>query len=255
MSRRQDGQALVGALVVTTLAFLLAGTVAVGASALLSQETNSHNGSSRDLAAQDALAAAVAGVAGKGSAGGSAPCDRAGPLNSTLLPSGYTTQAQCVRADGVPAGPLTLVQLPWSAGCAVVEVSGYSSSHLLIWFTARGNTNAWVDGNSSGCKQQKGAVCPDNGSAFVTHGLDCDFTESQEGNGNGNGNGGDQYLHVQNPTQSPVRVRIAPYDGSGGSIYVLAATTGMPGGPTYEVADIWVSADGGTTALRLEGTI
>jgi hypothetical protein len=249
MSRRQDGQALVGALVVTTLAFLLAGTVAVGASALLSQETNSHNASSRDLAAQDALAAAVAGVAGKGSAGGSAPCDRAGLLNSTVLSSGYATQAQCVRVDGVNAGPLTLVQLPWSAGCAVVEVSGYSSSHLLIWFTARGNTNAWVDGNSSGCNRQRGAICSDNGSAFVTHGLDCDFTEIQEGND------GDQYLHVQNPAQSPVRIRLAPYNNAGGSIYVLAATTGVPGGPTYEVADLWVSPDGATTALRLEGTL
>lgn len=50
-------------------------------------------------------------------------------------------------------------------------------------------------------------------------------------------------------------VRLAQYSSSGGSIYVLAAPTGVAGGPAYEVADIWVSQDGATTALRLEGAL
>ena len=127
MSRRQDGQALVGALVVTTLAFLMAGAVAVGASALLSQESGSQNGSSRDFGVQDALAAAVAGVAGQGTGGGSAPCSPPGSILTARLPSGYVSQALCLRADGVEPGPLTLLQLPsWSGSCAVVDVSSYS---------------------------------------------------------------------------------------------------------------------------------
>jgi hypothetical protein len=252
MSRRQDGQALVGALVVTTLAFLMAGTVAVGASALMSQESNSHNGSSRDLAAQDALAAAVAGVAGNGSAGGAPPCSQPTVFTPTTLPSnGFLSAGQCIRADGIAAGALTQVRLNWSRGCPVLMVSSTDTAHLLIWFTAAGNASAWVDSdNGPDCRQSSGA-CSDRGSGVI-HLLDCDNTENQ-GEEQGSGNG--LYLHVQNSVHSPVMVRLAQYSSSGGSIYVLAAPTGVPGGPAYEVADIWVSPDGATTALRLEDTL
>jgi hypothetical protein len=249
MSRRQGGQALVGALVVTTLAFLMAGAVAVGASALLSQESNRQNASSRDLAAQDALAAAVAGVAGQGRANGSAPCSQPTSFN-TSLPSGYVSQALCLRADGVSPGSLTLIQLPWSRGCAVVDVSGYSQNHVLLWFSAYANVSAWVDESRSGCSQGR-PICAASGRGPIAQVLlDCDLAASQEAQENN----GDLFLHVQNPAQSPVLVRLAQYASSGGSIYVLAANTGLVQ-PAFEEADIWVSSDGTTTALRFEGTL
>jgi hypothetical protein len=253
-------------LVVTTLAFLMAGTVAVGASALLSQENSPLNASSRDLAAQDALAAAVANVAGQGSAGGSPPCSQSTLFNPTTLPSnGYSSRANCLRADGVASGPLALVPVAWSHACPVLTVSGSSTGHFLIWFTASGNANAWVDTDSAADCTQSETDCSDLVSGPV-HVLACNFTQGQVGqSGNGNRNsdrisnsndsGGGLYLHIQNSTQSPAMVRLAQYSSSGGSIYVLAAPTGVPGGPTYEVADIWVGSDGAGTALRLEGTL
>jgi hypothetical protein len=254
MKRRQTGQALVGSLVVTTLAFLMAGAVAVGTSALLSQESNNGpNASSRDLSAQDALAAAVAGVAGKGSGGGSAPCSTPSLLPATVLPSGYSSQAHCARVDGVPSGPLTLVRL--SGNCAFADMSSYSSDRVLIWFSSKGNVSAWVD-NQSGCKQ-KNPLCSNvaptvDGSIFQLV-LDCDIAAQnpvQYGTGNTT-----LYLHVQNSGQSPFLVRLARYTSSGGAIYVLAASTGLPGGPAYEEADVWVSPDGAQTALRFEGIL
>ena len=119
----------------------------------------------------------------------------------------------------------------------------------MIWFSAAGNANAWVDTTPSGCKPDE-PICSDNVTGSVTQVLlDCEFDEED-------GNAAQKlYLHVQNLGRSPSLVRLAQYTSSGGSIYVLAATTGVPGGPTYEVADIWVSPDGATTALRLEGTL
>jgi hypothetical protein len=260
MSAGQSGQALVGALVVTTLAFLMAGAVAVGASALLSQESNGFNASSRDLTVQDALAAAAAGVAGKGSSGGSAPCSPPTLLSTTVLPNGYSSQARCLRVDGVPAGPITLLPLPWSGNCAMVDLSTYSSSHVLIWFSANvpgsGNVTATIDNNRSSCGGGS-ALCNQRASGSVSQLLlDCDIAlEGQEECDGNCGNGGPVYLHVQNAGHSPVRARLATYSATGGSIYVLAATTGMPGGPANEEADVWVSRDGATTALRFEGTL
>ena len=75
--------------------------------------------------------------------------------------------------------------------------------------------------------------------------LDCDF-------GNNNGS---LYLHVVNVSSSPALVRLLSYDRSAGSIYMLAASTGLAGGPAYEEADIWVSQDGASTALRFEGLL
>jgi hypothetical protein len=249
MKRRQTGQALVGSLVVTTLAFLMAGAVAVGTSALLSQESNNGpNASSRDLSAQDALAAAVAGVAGKGSASGSAPCSTPTLLPATVLPSGYASQAYCARVDGVPSGSPTLVKLPWSGNCAVADMSKYSNAHVLIWFSSNGSVSAWVDKSSSGCKQTL-PLCSNSASGSVSQlVLDCDLAA--------NGNGTPPlYIHVQNSAQSPLLVRLAQYAGSGGSIYVLAASTGLPGGPADEEADVWVSPDGAQTELRFEGIL
>lgn len=253
MSRRQDGQALVGALVVTTLAFLMAGAVAVGASALLSQEGNPQNASSHDLAAQDALAAAVAAVAG-----GSSTCSQSSSTLATIV-----SQAQCVRVDGIPSGPFTpwdlnssqqlnLVGLPaWSSNCDWLDISRYrsksttSNNHVRIWFTASGSASAWVD-QTSGCKKSKNPVCTDNPpSNSVTQVLlDCQLDDDPS-----------FYLHVNNPSQSPVLVRLAQGDGSGGSIYVLAASTGLAGGPAYEEADLWVSQDGSIAKLLFEGTL
>ncbi len=249
MSGRQSGQALVGALVVTTLAFLMAGTIAVGASALVSQESNRQNASSRDLAAQDALAEAVAAVAGQGSASGSAPCSPAATLRGTL-PSGYVSSAQCVRVDGVLRAPVTLVHLhPSSPGCAVSSQlptnPNNPNNQVLIRFSATGSVNAWVDDDSVGCKQQNDAVCIVTPAAVIQVLLKCPLIGSA------------LYLHVQSSAQSPALVRLADYGNSpdAGSIYVLAASTGLAGGPAYEEADIWVSPDGATTALLFEGSL
>ena len=249
MSRRQDGQALVGALVVTTLAFLLAGTVAVGASALLSQETNSHNGSSRDLAAQDALAAAVAQVAGKGNTGGSAPCSSPQILTATL-PNTYVSRALCTRVDGIANDGLKLLQL-LSPGCFQVDVSTYrsmsssSNNHVRIWFSASGTASAWVD-QTSGCKGPKSPICLDNppqGSVSQVL-LDCQFDDDPS-----------FYLHVVNPSSSSGLIRLAQGDSAEGSVYVLAASTEPAGSAAYEEADLWVSADGLTTKLLFEGSL
>jgi hypothetical protein len=255
MNARESGQALVGALVVTTLAFLMAGAVAVGASALLSQENNGQNASSSDLTIQDALAAAVAGVAGKGVAGGSAPCTSPTLLSATVLPSGYSSQARCARVDGVPSGPLTLLPLPWSGNCAIVDLSAYSHSHVLIWFSANGNVSAWIDNTQSGCRQRQ-TLCSGSASGSVSQlVLDCDIAAEAQEECSGNCQNDPVYLHVQSSAQSPVMARLATYASSGGSIYVLAATTGIPGGPANEEADVWVSQDGASTQLRFEGTL
>jgi hypothetical protein len=269
MSRRQGGQALVGALVVTTLAFLMAGAVAVGASALLSQESNNGpNASSRDLSAQDALAAAVAVVAGKGSTGGSAPCSSPQTPFTATLPSTYVSNSLCTRVDGVLPAPVTLVKLhPQSPpGCPVSSQllpnspnnPNNPNNQVRIWFSATGKAtdrvSAWVDDDSSVCSLQSDAVCsvtqdaPPVAVPFAVIQVrlkDCPL------------GGSALYLHIQSSAQSPALVWLADYSNSpdAGSIYMLAASTGLAGGPAYEEADLWVSADGQTTKLLFEGTL
>jgi hypothetical protein len=251
----QGGQALVGALVVTTLAFLMAGAIAVGASALLSQESGAQNANSRDLAVQDALTAAVAAVAGRGRSAGNAPCSSTTTL-STTLPSGYVSQATCTRVDGIPPQTPALLPLRWSGSCGLADLTNYSGNQVELWFSARGAAGAWVDSRSSGCRPRS-PVCAGTAMSGPIGQLylNCDFS-SGDGDGNGNGNNnGSQYLHVVNLASSPALVRLLPYDRTAGSIYVLAAGTGVAGGPSYEEADIWVSRDGASTALRFEGVL
>lgn len=62
--RRQQGQALVAVLVVMTVVFVLAGTVALATSALVAQYGRPNDAVALDLAAQNAVAASVAHVTG-----------------------------------------------------------------------------------------------------------------------------------------------------------------------------------------------
>lgn len=259
MRRRQAGQALAGTLVVMMFAFLLAGAVAVAASALLSQKGGSRDASSRDLGVQDAVAAAVAKVAGHGNGGGGGDVEGGGngagsavcsspSTQITLLPSGFVSRAYCIRVDGVPAGTPTLAPPQWSGSCGVVDLSAYSGRHFLFWFNARGATRVYIDSKSSV------APCAGSGSDCATPAasgavwqvaVNCDLGRER----------GAEYLHLQSSMQSPNEVRLAAFVASEGSIYLLAAETGNAGGPDYEEADVWVSPDGSQTTLLYEAAL
>jgi hypothetical protein len=260
--RFESGQALVGTLVIMVLVFAMAGSVALAASSLLDRQTSHQGAISTDLRTSDALTAAVAHVAGRGLQA-QPTCATASPATfSTILPGGFNSSVSCLRFDEVTTPDVGAVALTWAGGCATVPLPSGVRSRSWVFFGALAGAGlaAWVDGQA-GCdpRAAERAECRFSSTATVAlAAMDCDLAEI----------GSQPILHVVNPLSSPAAARFVtngtppaggdeggatPVDTTG-SIYVLAATTGLTAGPQFEEGAVFVSRDGAATALLSEET-
>jgi hypothetical protein len=279
--QQQSGQALIATLVIMLFVFAMAGAIALAASSLLNRQNTTRNALDGDLRAGDAIAAAVAHVAGKGVAA-SAVCHPYPDSPETLtnpLPRGYVSSVSCLRMDEVATPQvLTSVLIPWNSACATPTVQLPSRNRVWVFFSALAGAGlrAWVDGAAGCSSSPQGKVecqfSQTTGRGVALVAMDCDLAEVT----------GNSFLHVWNPLSSPTAARLAnnatpaaggngangngngggnngrsaaaaPVDTSG-SIYELAATTGL-GSPLYEEGAVFVSRDGKETALVAEGSL
>lgn len=269
---RQGGQALVGVLVTMVVVFSLAAALTLIVSAVLRQQSLPRSAAVEDLRAQNAITAALAGVAGTS---GGATCKAGGTVGD----------AGCIWLDGADSRLPNIVRLDWSQGyCGVAKIN--LQKRTLIWFNARGPLAlSYVDNQSMGCAGIPLAPSPLTGSCVTTAnslfnrkvtqvGITCAYGNGDNGNGNGNGNDNGNsgngngnsgnangignrsaYLHVVNPGQSPVVVRVLGSSRISGSIYSLVAPTGTPPGASFEEGDLFVSASGSSSHLLYEADI
>jgi hypothetical protein len=273
----ESGQALVGTLVIMVLVFAMAGSVALAASSLLDQQTSHRTAIDTDLRASDAITGAVAHVAGHGQDNGPV-CDSSTTSFPNRLP-GFDSTATCLRVDEVASATLGVIALPWSGGCANAPLTGSGKVVLFFSALASGGLKTWVDGNPRCDSDSYGSgKCTSSITATVgLRAIECDLGQVQG-----------PVLHVLNPLSSPAAVRFvnkSSTSGSGtgggggangggtsqsgsenggsqaattgpiGSIYELAASTGLPAGPQFEEGSVFVSHDGISTVLVSEGAL
>ncbi len=211
------------------------------------------------------------------------------PLTAPLL----SPTVNCLRFDEVSAPPtLESIVLPWVSGCATAALGG-SPRPVWIFFSALGTSgagatgvSAWVDDDVV-CKPGEAQTAPcaqtvPPTNVAPTHvaqvAINCALTTQTH------------MLHVRNQLPSPVAARVVASaglatsaqrlggDNSGGpggknsggpnenaagqneadtsgSIYQVAATTGLPAGQQWEEGAVFVSRDGKTTTLLVEGSL
>jgi hypothetical protein len=275
--RGESGQALIGTLVIMVLVFAMAGSVALAASSLLDRQNSHRNAIAGDLRSSDAIAAAVANIAGRGPQS-SPPCPVADSFMRTL-PGGWASSVSCLRFDAVAVpnsgtGPVVgAILLNWdqqgSSWCGSALVPASSGPAVWLFFNALngvGPTSAWVDGRNSGCVQGTQCATPAVGAPVFQAAMNCDLADVPS----------PAYLHVLNglgpnglpsPTVARFVANGTPKGGGGegahdgnnqdtnGSIYLLAATTGLSAGSQFEEGAVYVSHDGKTTALLSEGAL
>jgi hypothetical protein len=253
----ESGQALVGTLVIMVLVFAMAGSVALAASSLLDQQTSHRTAIDNDLRASDAITGAVAHVAGHGQDSGPV-CDSSTTSFPNRLP-GFDSTATCIRVDDVASSTLGVIALTWSNGCANAPLTGSGKVVLFFSALASGGLKTWVDGNTRCDSDSYGSgKCTSSITATVgLKAIECDLGQVQG-----------PVLHVLNPLSSPAAVRfVSKVSGSEnggnqgattgptGSIYELAASTGLPAGPQFEEGSVFVSHDGISTVLLSEAAL
>lgn len=270
MRRRQEGQAVVAVMVVMLIVFFVAGAVAIGASTLLASQHEQGGSFRDDLTVQNAIADSVAQVAGTRSA-----CSRTAsvtlnlrlprqddPTTTDLLP------ALCVRNDGIQLNTFAGQALDWvrlsTPGtstpwrCMTLQLSG---NKVAVAFDARSSLGGWAYVDKLGVtpcdttpptspapacqKQFAGSTAP------LQVSLSCQFASF--------GPNDNAYLHIRNSEQYPGRVFTAQQDLTDpdtGSLYLIAAATGMPKapGPDYEEAVVLVDVNN-ATSLAYEGRL
>jgi hypothetical protein len=265
MRRRQEGQALVAAMVVMLILFALAGAVAIGATTLLSSQRDQGGTFRDDLTVQSAVSDAVARVAGS-----QTRCGPAQPALSIDLPeqdnpaSSDPSFALCVRADDVQPDTIRTTALNWARDgapglgsapwlCITVQLPG---NGIAIAFDARWTLGgyAYVDGQGlTSCNPQPpppGPTVPcqrsfPGSTTPVQMVLSCQFSTF--------GPSDHAYLHIRSAEQAPARVFTAHQATNSGSMYLLAARTGLPR-PDYEEAVVHVDPTG-ATRLAYEGRL
>jgi hypothetical protein len=268
-STSESGQVLVGTLVIMVLVFGMAGSVALAASSLLDRQASRRSAIDSDLRASDALTYAVANIAGRGldvtDQQFLKDCLPAKSFSNSL-PGGFQSTASCSRFDGViiPVGgsapDVSAIPLLWAGRCASAPLSTNVGSYW-VFFNALSSSGlvAWVD-NQANCGQAVpgGAECPKSvapGQSIAQVAMDCNLAELRT-----------PFLHIVNRLSSPAVARFVannssspPVDHDGGdttgSIYELAATTGLGAGQQFEEGAVFVSRDGKATALVSEGSL
>jgi hypothetical protein len=259
--RGESGQALVGTMVIMVLVFAMAGSIALAASSLLDRQSSHRGAIASDLRASDAIAAAVAHVAGHGLQ--AQPTCTSATTFTSVLPGPYTSSTSCLRFDGIATPNVGVIPLSWNSGCVTVLLPSTAQVKTWLFFSALAGSGftAWVDGLAACDPNSTKKECPVSVAAAAVGqaAMNCDVAEVAK----------PARLHIMNPLASPAAVWFAPNatpvtpsDGdaggnpadTSGSIYMLAATTGIPAGPIEEGA-LFVSRDGSTAALVSEGAL
>lgn len=255
-TRSQSGQALIGTLVIMMLVFAMAGGLALAASSLLHEQVAHRTAITNDLRGEDAITAQVARVAGRSAKD---PNPRCQPLATftNVLPDGFSSQATCLRFDEVAAPDMGSLVLSWSGGCGSAAVPLTQGKHVWLFFAAVNNSSgmvAWADDQGTCDLQLRGKVACSFSHSSPGVGLaamDCDLDGM-----------GSPTVHVANLLSSPSAVRFvkSSFPNTGdqegdGSIYELAATTGLGQGMNFEEAAVFVSGDGSLTRLLAGGTL
>lgn len=243
----QRGQALVGVLVILTLILLLAGSVAVGASALLAGERQPDNAVVDDLTVQSSVAGSVARVA---ASPGLCPTPTAtGPLVSTKgfplsLPaaaSGKQPKSVTFSCIGIAqqgtGGPILVSATALPTGCWSADLSGAGTNAWSILFDARwtaGGSAFVAAGGQSSCPRPAGQKClvpvQPSTNAITQVAMLCSVTNLSR-----------PALFVTG-AQAVGQVVVVPgpggeEEGSGSgnaAFFLLAAGTGLPTGRDYE---------------------
>jgi hypothetical protein len=273
----QRGQALVGVMVTMLILFALAGAVTIGASTLLSGQKNQGRLFADDFDRQSAVTDALAQVAGSGST----KCDATAtpaptPLDITL-PEGAPTSgpltAHCLGMPNSSSNPPTNLHVDWPGAqkCTTVNLSsqtgnqtGNQTGKQWIFFDARTTLGAgnkpdgWAfvdqsqDVSTRQCQSSSllaactgsGPNCRICGTDFSSTklaqvALHCDFSGSTSST----------FLHIRNPLQSPRLAFSVNQLSPGGSVYLIAASTGLAL-EEYEEAVMYVTPS--TNILRYE---
>ena len=182
--RRQEGQALIGALVAMVFLFAVAGGLSAAISAAL--DAGSRGGTYlRDATAQSSSSAVLSQVAG-----GSGACP-SGSLFGTV--TGYG----CDRIDAVSPSKTGMVKLAGSGPCATAALP--SARHLAVWLhSLSGAASLKVDGSPS-CGGNANCVASASpaGGSYLYAIRDCAVA-------------GAAYVHVSDPTGSAAVARFAP---------------------------------------------
>jgi hypothetical protein len=267
----QRGQALVGVMVVMVILFALAGAVAIGASTLL----NGRGGAaatSDDFRLRSAVNDSVAQIAGSTSVCGAAPAPSPlptptsspvpTPLSLALPPPDSTSQAQCVRMDGVAVGAVQrLATTPPASGttCRTMTLPFTGPTRVAVLLDVHMSTSdgwAYLAPNDykppSGCPSTppasfKGSPCASTimAGGWTQVALTCDIASNDTA-----------VLRISGTATSPRQVFAAPQDphaSSLGSAYLLAIQSPVAG--AMEEALFFVSNDHGTNRLQYEAPL
>lgn len=245
MNRRapQRGQSMLAVMAVMLVVFGFAAALTTVGSAVLRAQAAGGGGPARDIAAQNAVAAALAQVAGSATA-----CDEATAL-SLSLPEG-ASRASCRRIDGISPGAVTPLELDWSQGaCGTAPLPGKGAKRWAVWFQAVSLSAAYVDGSAS-CSAPGSCAWSAGARLAGVYPVVVEGCKSEPG---------PLWLHVAGSGQ-PRIARYADVNSGQGSVYTVAASNPL-GPPAYEEADLWVHATGhgngggNQPALVYEGTL
>ncbi|HSR23139.1 MAG TPA: hypothetical protein VLW53_06285 [Candidatus Eisenbacteria bacterium] len=261
----QQGQALVGVMVVMLILFALAGAVAIGASTLLAGRGQSRL-TNDDFQVRSAVNDSVAQIAGNARICGAppplpspsptpAPTPTPSPL-SLSLPPRVSAQAYCMRQDWVEPGSLQR-HAPQS-NCDTLPL-GQPNGRVAVLFDARATSGGWAyldtrpastcstpfptpSPSDLPCRESFGAT------QLVQVALTCDYAS-----------GDSAFLHIDVSGPGPRQVFTALENPQGapgavGFLYLIAAGTGVAS-PDYEESVYYVSDDGATRRLLYEAPL
>jgi hypothetical protein len=272
MLTSQRGQALVGVMVVMIILFALAGAVAIGASTLLNSRGSSA-AMNDDFRLRSAMNDAVTQVAGSpricwGALASPPPSPSPSatptPLGLSLPTPDGTSEAQCVRVDGVAAGAVKRVSVPQAVnGCRTLTLPEPGPMRLAVMFDVSLSGKGWasLSGDHStppSCQLATLASGPcvsnfsftgaplASGAAWTQVALSCDIPAGETAR-----------LTIKSPLTSPRQVFAAqqdPHANPPSSVYLLAVHTPIAASPMEEVV-LFVSGDRTTNSLLYEAPL
>ncbi len=249
LRQRQSGQALVAVLVVTTLIFLLAGAVSIGAVSVLTRMDRAHDNLSDDFAAQSAVAWAASRAAQPST------CPQIARQFALTLPTSPTqTTGWCVGVSGVAPPPYGSLRpkppLPWSVTTLSVPTTSQQASLLIMLFGRwQSDTCIYVASSTSGptglCPPLCSASPPTQSPAPVA--LLCPLSSLSP----------PLSLFIRNGGVPPTQVFYVMSDGTvtgNGTAFLFVVGTGRGPGKDYESA-VFFKPSTGALQLRYEAPL
>jgi hypothetical protein len=248
LRQRQSGQALVAVLVVTTLIFLLAGAVSIGAVSVLTRMDRTHDNLADDFAAQSAVAWAASRAAQPST------CPLIARQFALTLPTSPTRPTGwCVGVSGVAPPPYSSLSpkppLPWSVTTLPAPKTSQQTSLLILLF-GRWQSDACIYVGSTAsptglCPPQCSASPPTQSLAPVA--LLCPLSSLSP----------PLSLFIRNGGVPPTQVFYATSDGTAsgnGTAFLFVVGTGRGPGKDYEAA-VFFKPSTGPLQLQYEAPL